>query len=167
MDTKTIKAMLRTADPKNGATPYERNNALRMAERAMDKLGITYAGLGFSMEDAQRISNQFSVESVRPVSRSSKAGATGIQKRTFPTIYIPSWKPAKKHEPVESFEEREFARLQKIEDERWVTWSTWRRDEDQKMAEQNASNKKVMPYLIFVLVLIYAIIALIIYSQSI
>ena len=61
MDITKVQSMLRMADPKNGGRTEERENALRMAEREMDKNGWSFASLGFSIDEAERIANQFSI----------------------------------------------------------------------------------------------------------
>lgn len=72
MNIDTIKSMLRIADPANNAPAHERRSALTMAQREMDKQGWSYASLGFSQEDAERIANQFAVAFGKPQAKNNK-----------------------------------------------------------------------------------------------
>src|SRR3990167_470746 len=63
MDTSKIIAILNKADPLHNSNYQERQVALSMAHKAMDRQGLSYASLGYSQVDAERIENQFSVTS--------------------------------------------------------------------------------------------------------
>ena len=62
MNINTIKAILNKADPLNNPNYQERQVALNMAHKAMGR-DISYASLGYSLADAERIENQFAVTS--------------------------------------------------------------------------------------------------------
>lgn len=169
MDSETIKAILNKADPNKNSSVHERQNALRMAEREMDKSGLSFASLGFSQEDAERIANQFSVAvgggqreeraSLNLFSRKPKPQNYDIQKQEPKTVYVPSSKPAKrKEEPYVSYvdqcEQAEWARV----DKEYKDWAAWRAGEDAKNAEAIAATAKVIPYLWFFVLLICGLI---------
>jgi hypothetical protein len=74
MDTKTLVAALNKADPERNSSYQDRQVALKFAHRAMDESGLSYASLGFSQEDAERIENQFSVATGHEREGSSRTG---------------------------------------------------------------------------------------------
>jgi hypothetical protein len=64
MNINTIRAILGKADPLYNQNYQERLVALDMARKAMIKMGFSYATLGYSQSDAERIENQFSVSTL-------------------------------------------------------------------------------------------------------
>jgi len=151
---------LNKADPNKNSSVHERQNALRMAEREMDKNGWSFASLGYSQEDAERIATQFSVSaadgqreqraSIGLFGKRQSTSNHAIQQRETKTVYSPSPKPAKrKEEPYESYADQcdraERARV----DQQYKDWSAWRSQEDAKNAEIEAAANKVIPYIVF------------------
>jgi hypothetical protein len=63
MNTEKLTAILNKADPAHNSNYQERQVALNIAHKMMDQMGISYAFLGYSQADAERIENQFSVTS--------------------------------------------------------------------------------------------------------
>jgi hypothetical protein len=74
MEIKTVIAALNKADPERNSNYQDRQVALNMAHKAMDSQGLSYASLGFSQEDAERIENQFSVATGHEREGSSRTG---------------------------------------------------------------------------------------------
>jgi hypothetical protein len=63
MNTEKLTAILNKADPALNSNYQERQVALNMAHKMMGQMGISYAFLGYSQADVERIENQFSVTS--------------------------------------------------------------------------------------------------------
>lgn len=121
-DSDKLAAILKMADPSSNSSYQERKVALNKAHEIMDRTGMSYASVGMSQADAERIEIQFSV-AVGGNQRKEKASLglnlfkqntqksnTGIQKREPETIFVP-WsttpkKTVKKEEPTESYVER-------------------------------------------------------------
>ncbi len=166
MDTGTIKAMLEKADPSRNTSVHERQNALRMAEREMDKAGLSYASLGFSHEDAERIANQFSVISGAGVKEERASlglfkewsrPETGIQKHApsaGPKLAVQNKPVRKVEQPYESYVDRcereEWARV----NARHNDWEQWRKDEDVKESKIKASADRALVFLVPLLLIV-------------
>jgi len=64
MNINTIRAILGKADPLYNPNYQERLVALDMARKVMSKMRFSYAALGYSQSDAERIENQLSVSTL-------------------------------------------------------------------------------------------------------
>lgn len=162
-DSDKLAAILKMADPQSNSSYQERKVALNKAHEIMDKTGMSYASVGMSQAEAERIETQFSFaiggnqrderKSLSLFNKKPKRENTGVQKREPETVYVPwsttSKKTTKKEEPYESYadqcERAEWARI----DKQYKDWSAWRSQEDAKNAEIEAAANKVIPYIIF------------------
>lgn len=152
VDAETIKAILNKADPNKNSSVHERQNALRMAEREMDKSGLSFASLGFSQEDAERIANQFSVaapgaSNYQREARGSfsifRPRANDIERSTQrQSRSTPARKPAATEEPGESFEDQCLRREREASDRQYNAWAQWRTEEDVREAQSQQAGKK-------------------------
>jgi len=164
MDIETIKSMLRKADPKSNPSAYERRTALTMAQREMDKNGWSYASLGFSQEDAERIANQFAVgtwggtkreepkRESRPINIFHGRKTSNRTSAYAEPIYkAPKPKKSEKHERYEEqCERRDRANFDK-----WYEgFVSYQKSEQVKAHEEAQYMNKVMAVVLIALVLI-------------
>jgi hypothetical protein len=77
MRIDTVIASLHMADPDHNSNYHERYVALEMAHKAMDEQGLSYASLGFSQEEAERIEQQFSASTGHEQEGSHRTGYKG------------------------------------------------------------------------------------------
>lgn len=169
MDADKVKAMLNKADPNNNPSVHERQNALRMAEREMDKSGLSFASLGFSQEDAERISNQFSVAApgASKYQREERGSFSIFRPRTNEIerstqrqsrSASPSQKRVVPQESGESFEDQCLRKEREESDSRYAAWQKWRAEEDVREAKSERDGKKaffiILGIVVFVLGLV-------------
>lgn len=161
-----IQAMLRTADPKNGGSAEERQNALRMAEKAMDKEGLSYGSLGFSIEDAQRIANQFSVSTMKPNNETSVISHQPVRRSSRNHGYsifssTPGIQRAPKNAPAQEEIESYSARCERLDYEsRTAKYEEWEKVRAAEAVEQDEIEKKstlvviIIAFILFVAVIV-------------
>lgn len=171
MDIETVKSILQKADPNRNSSVHERQNALRMAEREMDKNGWSFASLGFSHEDAERIANQFSVTTGKNQNKehssfglgffrgSQSAVSTGIQRREPKTIYVPKSKPViRKEEPYESYTER-CEREDRVKwDLKYDEMNKYQKQQERERAEMAIETDKVTRVLVIITLIVIGLV---------
>lgn len=172
MDADKVKAMLNKADPNNNPSVHERQNALRMAEREMDKSGLSFASLGFSQEDAERIANQFSVAMPGATSRQREEGgvfsifkprANDIERSTQRQSRSnqPVQKRSVAEEPRESFEDECLRKEREDSDRQYNAWAQWRAEEDVREAQSQRDGKKAF---FIILSVVAGVVGLVLFS---
>jgi len=173
VNEQTVKAMLRKADPQSNSSMHERKSALQMAEREMDKNGWSFASLGFSMDEAERIANQFSVTAPRSTAPREKVSSLGIfrgqrseaiKPARRDTVYSQPAPKKKEPKPVEHQETytEQCERLDYEERTRkYEAWEAHRREE--KALEEEASKIAVILQYVF-LGIVIVVVGIVAYS---
>jgi hypothetical protein len=87
MNIDKLIAVLNMADPLQNSNWQERRVALDMAHKFMDSYGHSYASLGFSYSDAERIENQFSVGMLNESNRQSWGSGDQVESDYGETLW--------------------------------------------------------------------------------
>lgn len=171
---KKLKSILKMADPQANSSYQERKVALDKAHKIMDDTGMSYASVGMSQSDAERIETQFSVSaSTTPKKERQRSPLSIFQRSDAVQSYIPprTRQPApsqpKKVIPSGPSWEEENERKQREDfDRRYKSWEEWRTAEDAIIAENERLGAKALK--VFVAVVAFLILAaiLIISSQN-
>lgn len=153
-----LTAILRMADPERNSSYRERKNALNIAHSMMDKAGVSYASLGFSQSEAERIENQFAVTSSTNPIKPEKSAKISIFSQsgdiTTQTPYYTRQPPRQQVKPITTSWTEENERKQRENFDRgYEAWEDWRKNEDMKnyKIEQAAKKFTKIAYLMFVL----------------
>lgn len=171
MEISKIQAMLRTADPQNGAGTEERENALRMAQREMKKQGISYASLGFDYEEAVRIENQFSISNAKSngdIAKSTKNHRASKPSSSNRNIGTRSSISSKQEKEVQPQGESYIEYCERMDHEDFLKWheaSEAARREEKEIEEKY--NKIAGIVLILVLGAGFVFIGFVLYSSGI
>lgn len=162
MENKKIIAMLRSADPNKNSSTHERKTALQMAQKEMDKQGLSFASLGFSMEDAERISNQFAVISPQAQPK-AQAPINSILRASKSTILRPRRSdPQSKRaqQPLETYADQCERNEAQADDANYDALKNWRISENIKNAEMSKVALKAEIFVIILAVIVFVAIAL-------
>jgi len=165
MDPETVKAMLRKADPEKNSSMHERRSALQMAQREMDKHNWSFASLGFSMDDAERIANQFSVTAPRSIAPREKVSSLGIFRGhrseavkpvTRESVYSQPAPKKKESKPVEH-QESYTEQCERLDyEERMRKYDAWeaRRREEKEVEAEAEKIAVILQYVIIGIVVV-------------
>ena len=168
----TLKAILKKADPALNSSYHERKVALEKAHKMMDETGMSFASAGFSVEDARRIEDQFSV--VAPskpkaeqretrVSIFSRSGEIAVSDHPH---YKPQPQRKKTIAQVPNFEEENERRQREEWDKKYSDWEKWRHAENISQVKSEESARRFLRNAILSFVSITLIVAFILLSQN-
>ena len=171
-DQKKLQSILKMADPQANSSHQERKVALNKAHEIMDRTGMSYASVGMSQADAERIETQFSVatpfkKKTQPketrVSIFSRGGEIAVSDhphytsqpaRKKPIVQVPDW-------------EAENERKQWDEsNRRYADWEKWRHAEDVKQAKSDADAMKFIRNVAITLILVVIVGVFVFLSQN-
>ena len=168
-----LAAILKMADPQSNSSYQERKVALNKAHKLMDDTGMSYASVGMSQADAERIETQFCVSvNIKPksppkekrVSIFSRSGEIAASDHPHYTSQpTPSKKPVVKITDWEA----EYERKQRDEaDKRYANWQQWRDAEDVRQAQSDIDATRFFKKFLLGLALVIAISAFVVFSQN-
>lgn len=169
---KKLQSILKMADPQTNSSHQERKVALDKAHKLMDSTGMSYASVGMSQSDAERIESQFSVavpSKPKPppketrVSIFSRGGDLAVSDHPHYTSQTKTKKPV-----VETPDyEEENARKQRADFYRgYDNWQQWRNAEDVKQAQSEAGAKKFIRNVGIAVVLLIIVGVFVLLSQN-
>lgn len=167
-----LSSILRMADPERNPSYRERKVALEKAHQIMDQTGMSYASVGMSQADAERIETQFSVatpskpktkQKETRVSIFSRAGDLAVSDRPS---YTPQPQRKKQDVQVPDWEAENERKQREDWDRKYTEWEQWRHTQDIEEAKAEESAKKLVrnAAIAFVFVVIFG--ALVILSQN-
>lgn len=170
---KKLQSILKMADPQANSSYQERKVALNKAHEIMDRTGMSYASVGMSQADADRIETQFSVatpskKKTQPketrVSIFSRSGEIAVSDHPH---YIPQPAPHKKPKVELPDWEAENERKQWDEsNKRYADWEKWRHAEDVKQAKSDADAMKFIRNVAITLILVVIVGVFVFLSQN-
>lgn len=167
-----LEAILKMADPQTNSSYRERQAALNKAHKLMDDTGMSYASVGMSQADAERIESQFSVAvpskpKAQPketrVSIFSRSGDLAVSGHPH---YTPRTKTKKPVVETPDYEEENARKQREDFDRGYANWKRWRHAEDVKQAQSEAGAKKFIRNVGIAVVLLVIVGVLILLSQN-
>lgn len=171
-DQKKLESILKMADPQTNSSHQERKVALNKAHEIMDRTGMSYASVGMSQADAERIETQFSVATPSKPKQQKKETRVSIFSRvgdlavSDPPRYTPQPQRKKQAVQVPDWEAEQERKEREDSDRRYTEWKQWRHTQDIEEAKTEQSARKFVRNvaIAFVFVLIFG--ALVLLSQN-
>ena len=171
-DQKKLQSILKMADPQANSSHQERKVALNKAHEIMDRTGMSYASVGMSQADAERIETQFSVETpskkkTQPketrVSIFSRSGEIAVSDHPH---YTPQPKQKKPRVELPDWEAENERKQWDESNRRYADWEKWRHAEDVKQAKSDADAMKFIRNVAIALVLVVIVGVFVFLSQN-
>lgn len=171
-DSYKLKSILKMADPRSNSSYHERKVALDKAHKIMDDTGMSYASVGMSQADAERIETQFSVATpskpktkqnetrvsifsrVRDLAVSDRPSHTPQPQRKKQDVQVPDWEAENERKQREDW------------DRKYTEWKKWRHTQDIEEAKAEESARKFLRNAAIAFVFVVIFIALVIFSQN-
>lgn len=172
-DSDKLAAILKMADPSSNSSYQERKVALSKAHEIMNKTGMSYASVGMSQKDAERIETQFSVTTNTQPEKPQKEKRLSIFSRSD-EIAVST--PRHRQQPTSSRQkskvtvtdwEAENERRDRAEsDAKYDNWKMWKHAENIKQAENEESAKRLIKNFLVGIAFVAATGAVIVFSQN-